>query len=215
MGECSKMPLSRRTALIGLGDEVLAGAVADALGKAGVRVVRWEYPSADPAVADTRFLVDPLKPNALAASFAGLHRLGVDIFVSLPQAEQAMPFAAYQLRAWALALTGGVTAPFLVSRELLPAMVKRGFGRIVHVVSAAAEGNDPERAGTAAAEAGLVALTRVVARSCLGRGVTVNALIVADGIEAPCIAQAVRETCCDGRRTGRVDRLVRHPPALS
>lgn len=64
---------------------------------------------------------------------------------------------------------------FYMSRSVAPAMMERGSGRIVNITSRAYLGN-PGQANYSAAKAGLVGLTKALAKE-LGRGgVTVNAV---------------------------------------
>ena len=66
---------------------------------------------------------------------------------------------------------------FLVTRRFLPAMVDRGWGRIINVASTTGPVNAmPEQAGYAAAKAGMVGLTRAVAVEVAALGVTCNAV---------------------------------------
>ena len=70
----------------------------------------------------------------------------------------------------AVHLRGG----FLVSRHALPAMLDRRWGRIVYVVSPTALLGRRGQANYAAAKAGLLGLSRALAREVGARGVTVN-----------------------------------------
>jgi 3-oxoacyl-[acyl-carrier protein] reductase len=63
---------------------------------------------------------------------------------------------------------------FLVSRHALPAMLERGWGRIVFVVSPTALVGRRGQANYAAAKAGLLGLCRALAREVGPGGVTVN-----------------------------------------
>ena len=70
----------------------------------------------------------------------------------------------------AVHLRGG----FLVSRHALPAMLDRRWGRIVYVVSPTALLGRRGQANYAAAKAGLLGLSRALAREVGAHGVTVN-----------------------------------------
>ena len=66
-----------------------------------------------------------------------------------------------------------LTAPFLISRSLVGAMLLRGSGVVINVSSDAAVNGYPGWGGYSAAKAGLDALTRVWAAELAGSGVTV------------------------------------------
>jgi len=70
----------------------------------------------------------------------------------------------------AVHLRGG----FLVSRQALPAMLERRWGRIVYVVSPTGLVGRRGQANYAAAKAGLLGLCRALAREAGPAGVTVN-----------------------------------------
>ena len=56
-----------------------------------------------------------------------------------------------------------LTGPFLMIQELMPEMVKQGFGRIVNIASTAGKIGAPGYAGYCASKAGLIALSKVTA----------------------------------------------------
>jgi 3-oxoacyl-[acyl-carrier protein] reductase len=81
--------------------------------------------------------------------------------------------------AWDTVLRTNLTGAFHTTRRAARAMVKARFGRIVNVSSASGQTGMAGQANYAAAKAGLVGLTRSVARELASRGVTAN--VVAPG----------------------------------
>jgi len=78
---------------------------------------------------------------------------------------------------WRDDMTRNLDTAFLVTRRFLPAMVERGWGRIVNVASTTGPVNAmPEQAAYAAAKSGMVGLTRAVAVEVASLGVTCNAV---------------------------------------
>ncbi len=67
-----------------------------------------------------------------------------------------------------------LTGAFLASRQAVPAMISRRWGRIVYVVSPTALLGRPGQTNYGAAKAGLVGLCRALAREVGGFGITVN-----------------------------------------
>jgi NAD(P)-dependent dehydrogenase (short-subunit alcohol dehydrogenase family) len=77
---------------------------------------------------------------------------------------------------WDTVIDANLKGPFLVSRQLGPAMARRGWGRIINLGSIMSVVALPGRAPYAASKAGVLNLTRVLALEYAGKGVTVNAL---------------------------------------
>jgi 3-oxoacyl-[acyl-carrier protein] reductase len=80
----------------------------------------------------------------------------------------------YTTEAWDATMQTNLTGAFLCCRRALPSMVRARWGRIVNVASAAALRGNPGQSAYSASKAGLVGLTRSLAREVGGRGITVN-----------------------------------------
>ncbi len=78
---------------------------------------------------------------------------------------------------WQRMLTMNVTAAFLLSKAVLPHMVARGTGRIVHVAAWAAVEPFPGAAAYIVSKASLLTLIKVLALELSGSGVTVNGVL--------------------------------------
>ncbi|MGH9154446.1 MAG: 3-oxoacyl-ACP reductase FabG [Acidimicrobiales bacterium] len=83
---------------------------------------------------------------------------------------------------WRRVLSTSLDGAFHTIRRALPGMAKGRFGRIVNVGSVVALSGSAGQANYAAAKAGLVGLTRSIAREMARRGITCNA--VAPGLIA-------------------------------
>jgi NAD(P)-dependent dehydrogenase (short-subunit alcohol dehydrogenase family) len=77
---------------------------------------------------------------------------------------------------WDAVVAINLKAPFLCSRTFAPAMVERGWGRIINMGSILSVIGIPGRAPYASAKGGLLNLTRVLALEWADKGVTVNAI---------------------------------------
>jgi NAD(P)-dependent dehydrogenase (short-subunit alcohol dehydrogenase family) len=78
---------------------------------------------------------------------------------------------------WQQVLAVNLTAPFLLCRAVLPAMRRRGWGRIVNVASAGGRTTSPVvSAHYAASKAGIIGFTRVLALEAAPFGITANCL---------------------------------------
>jgi 3-oxoacyl-[acyl-carrier protein] reductase len=80
---------------------------------------------------------------------------------------------------WDVVLRTNLTGAFHTIRRATRGMMKARYGRIVNVSSASGQLGAPGQANYAAAKAGLVGLTRSVARELASRGITCN--VVAPG----------------------------------
>ncbi len=88
---------------------------------------------------------------------------------------------------WDDVLTTNLTGAFLMTQAMLPAMLKGRWGRIINITSVVGEAGQAGQANYAASKAGLIGLTKSLARELASRSVTVNA--VAPGyIETPMTA---------------------------
>ena len=80
---------------------------------------------------------------------------------------------------WHRMLTMNLTAAFLLSKAVLPHMMERRTGRIVHVAARAALEPFPGAAAYIVSKSGLVALIRALSLELAGSGVTVNGVLPA------------------------------------
>lgn len=78
---------------------------------------------------------------------------------------------------WHRMLSMNLTAAFLLSKIVLPHMLERRMGRIVHVAARAAVEPFPGAAAYIVSKSGLVALIRTLSTELVGAGVTVNGVL--------------------------------------
>jgi acetoacetyl-CoA reductase len=77
---------------------------------------------------------------------------------------------------WEAVLQVNLSGPFFMIKAVLESMVERGYGRIVNISSVVGVTGNFGQANYAAAKAGLIGLTKTVAREVAKRGITVNAV---------------------------------------
>jgi len=78
---------------------------------------------------------------------------------------------------WDHMLALNLRSAFLLSRAVLPGMIKAGWGRIVHVSSKTAVEPRAKQAAYAASKMGLITLTEVIAAEVKDSGVTANVIL--------------------------------------
>jgi 3-oxoacyl-[acyl-carrier protein] reductase len=88
---------------------------------------------------------------------------------------------------WDDVLTTNLTGAFLLTQACVSSLLKNRWGRVINITSVVGEIGQAGQANYAASKAGLIGLTKSLARELASRGITVNA--VAPGyIETPMTA---------------------------
>ena len=112
---------------------------------------------------------------------AVIDRFGrIDALVNNAGLTQVGPFLDIEPAEWDSAIATDLTAAFYTTRAALPSMLERGSGAIVNVASRLGQMGVAETAAYRAAKAGLIGLTRSLAREFGPRGIRINA--VAPGV---------------------------------
>jgi 3-oxoacyl-[acyl-carrier protein] reductase len=77
---------------------------------------------------------------------------------------------------WRRVVEVNLVGPFLTSRAIVPHMLNQGYGRIVNIASVAGKEGNPNASHYSASKAGLIALTKSLAKELATKGVLVNAV---------------------------------------
>ena len=75
---------------------------------------------------------------------------------------------------WGRVVEVNLVAPYLTCRAIVPHMVRAGYGRIVNIASIAGKEGNPNASHYSASKAGLIALTKSLAKELAATGVVVN-----------------------------------------
>ncbi|SMG11114.1 3-oxoacyl-[acyl-carrier-protein] reductase [Dethiosulfovibrio salsuginis] len=106
---------------------------------------------------------------------------------------------------WDTVIDGNLKSAFLCSKEAIKAMSKGRWGRIVNMASVVGLIGNPGQANYCSSKAGLIGLTKSVAREYAQRGITVNAVapgfIVTDMTEV--LPQSVKDGMVSSIPSGR------------
>ena len=110
------------------------------------------------------------------ASLAETFGRGPDILVNNAGIAISASFLKTDDELWQRHLAINLSGTFYCTREALPAMLERGWGRIVNVASIAGKTGAPYVAAYSASKHGVLGLTRSLALEVATRGITVNAI---------------------------------------
>ena len=77
---------------------------------------------------------------------------------------------------WDDVLTTNLTGAFLLTQACMQPMLKARWGRVINIASIVGETGQAGQANYAASKAGLIGLTKSIARELAGRAITVNAV---------------------------------------
>jgi 3-hydroxybutyrate dehydrogenase len=100
----------------------------------------------------------------------------IDILVNNAGIQHVAPLTEFPDEMWRRIIDIMLTAPFLLTKAVLPGMYTAGWGRIVNIASVHALRASPYKAAYVAAKHGLLGLTRVTALEGAEHGVTCNAV---------------------------------------
>ena len=106
-----------------------------------------------------------------------IERFGrIDGLVNNAGLSQVGPFLELEPGEWDAVIAADLSAAYHTCRVAIPAMLEQGAGSIVNIASRLGQMGIPETAAYSAAKAGLIGLTRSLAREFGGRGIRVNAV---------------------------------------
>jgi len=100
----------------------------------------------------------------------------VDVLVNNAGIQHVAPIDEYPVDKWHKIIALNLTATFHTIRLALPAMKKKGWGRIVNIASAHALVASPYKSAYVSAKHGVAGLTKTVALEVARDGITANAI---------------------------------------
>jgi 3-hydroxybutyrate dehydrogenase len=100
----------------------------------------------------------------------------VDILVNNAGIQHVAPIDEFPEEKWNAVIAIDLVSSFYTTRRALPAMKKRGWGRVINIASAHALVASPFKSAYVAAKHGIAGLTKTVALEVAEHGITVNAV---------------------------------------
>jgi NAD(P)-dependent dehydrogenase (short-subunit alcohol dehydrogenase family) len=100
----------------------------------------------------------------------------IDVLVNNAGITRDRSFKKLTKDAWDEVISTDLTSVFLVTKHFIDGMAERGWGRVINMSSIVGEIGNFGQANYAAAKAGMIGLTKTLAREYARKGVTVNAV---------------------------------------
>lgn len=173
-------PLSGRTALITGAASGIGRAIAERFTQDGADVIavdrdedRLGKMCADTGA--TPLVLDLSDTAALPDAIAQVAPT-VDILVNNAGIQHVERLEDFPIATFETILKIMLTAPFVLTRAVLPGMYDRGWGRIVNISSAHGRRASPYKSAYVTAKHGLEGLSKVIALEGAGKGVTSNCI---------------------------------------
>ncbi|SHM67531.1 SDR family NAD(P)-dependent oxidoreductase [Rhizobacter sp. OV335] len=184
----NRIDLDGRVAIVTGGAQGIGYATAQRMLRSGAKVIVWDIDEA--LLARSNEALRPLGPVAAQivelsdeasvrrAADAAIAQWGqVDILVNNAGITGGNG-TTWELapEVWRRVIEVNLIAPYLTCRALVPHMIGRGYGRIVNIASVAGKEGNPNASHYSASKAGLIALTKSLAKELATKGVIVNAV---------------------------------------
>ena len=169
--------LEGKVALVTGASRGIGRAIAEALARHGARVIGTATTEEGARrihgkVLDVR---DPAQCDALVEAVQKEHG---DILVLVNNAAITRDNLALRMKdaEWDEVLETNLRSVFRLSRAVLRGMMKARWGRIINITSVVGAAGNPGQANYAAAKAGVVGMTKALARELGSRNITVNCI---------------------------------------
>jgi NAD(P)-dependent dehydrogenase (short-subunit alcohol dehydrogenase family) len=166
--------MTARTVLVTGGNRGIGLAIARDLIEAGHRVAVTHR--REPVDGFVSVRCDVTSPEDVEAAFSSVEeQLGpVEVLVSNAGANADQLLLSMKEDSWSEVVDTNLSGAYRLARRATSKMIRARWGRMIFISSVVALTGSPGQANYAASKAGLIGLSRSLARELGGRGVTVN-----------------------------------------
>lgn len=172
--------LQRRRAVVTGGAGGIGAAICRWLADAGAEVVVVDVAGGHEVAGSLpgarAVTVDLVDPEAIRAFVADELHGDADVVVHCAGVTQVERFVDSDPSTWELQWQVNLRAPMLLTHALVPGMIERKWGRVVFISSDGARAGSAGEVVYSASKAGLLGLTKSLAREVARDGITVNAV---------------------------------------
>ena len=184
----NQIDLQGRVAVITGGAQGIGFAAAERMLRSGASVVLWDIDAARLSQAEdalrklgrvsTSIVELSAEADIAAATHDAVTAHGrIDILVNNAGITGGnAPTWELAPEVWRRVIEVNLVAPYLACRAVVPQMIEQGYGRIVNIASVAGKEGNPNASHYSASKAGLIALTKSLAKELATQGVLVNAV---------------------------------------
>lgn len=124
----------------------------------------------------------------------------VDILVNNAGIQHVAPIEEFPEERWDAVIAINLSSAFHSTKAALPAMRKKGWGRVINIASAHGLAASVNKAAYVAAKHGIIGLSKVTALETAGSGITCNA-ICPGWVLTPLVEKQIRDRAAEAGRS--------------